>query len=270
VQKSLCTNVLSPLISRSLIYDNGASMKGKGIHFALNRAKVHLRRHYKDHGIDGYVLLVDFKGYFENILHAPIREIYTRLFGEDENLLNLAMSFVDAFGEKGLGLGSETSQINAIAYASKIDHFVKEVLLCKYYGRYMDDSYFICESKERAQYILSVLFDKYAALGITVNPKKTVITKLSRGFTFLKTRFTMSDTGRIIARPCRENITRQRRKLKKFKKFLDKGEMTISDIQKSYASWRGYIVYKNAHRTVQSMDRLYTRLFGTPPSKTLT
>ncbi len=266
VQRSICENALIPLLTRGLIHDNGASLKNKGIDFSLRRLKTHLSRHYRHHGKDGYVVLVDFKGYFDSILHEPINDINTRAFGGDAQLLRLAMSFVYAFGDKGLGLGSETSQIHAIAYPNSIDHYIKEVLRRKYYGRYMDDSYIICESKGQAQETLAALLLQYADKGITVNPKKTAIVKLSRGFTFLKTHFSLSDTGRIIARPCRESAARERRKLKKFRKFLDAGDMTIAEIHNSYMSWRGYISHKNARRTVYHMDALYKKLFGYPPT----
>jgi hypothetical protein len=265
VQKSLCTNALIPHLTRTLIHDNGASIKDKGIHFALDRLKKHLRQHFKEHGREGYVLLLDFKGYFENIQHEPIRDIYNRAFGDEQRLVEFAMLFVYAFGEAGLGLGSETSQINAVAYNSANDHFIKEVLRVKHYGRYMDDSYFICESKEHAERILSIMLGKYAEYGIKTSPKKTAIVKLSRGFPFLKTHFSLEETGRIVARPNRESIARQRRKLKKFKKFYDAGKMTLHEIRNSYMSWRGYIAYKNARQTVRNMDELYKRLFGLSP-----
>ena len=265
VQKSLCTNVLIPHLTRSLIYDNGASIKDKGIHFAINRCKHHLRNHFKKHGTEGYILLVDFKGYFDSIQHEPIRDIYNKTFGEEQPLVDFAMLFVSAFGESGLGLGSETSQINAIAYASAADHHAKQVLRLKNYGRYMDDSYFMCESKEQAHAVLASMLEKYAAMGIKTSPNKTAIVKLSRGFTFLKTQFSITDTGRVVTRPSRESAARQRRKLKKFKKFLDAGQMTMHDIRSSHMSWRGYIAHTNSRRTVQNVDGLYKRLFGISP-----
>lgn len=265
VQRSLCSNALVPLLTRSLIYDNGASITGKGIDFSLRRLKLHLRKHFKKHGNAGYAVLVDFKGYFDSIRHAPLYDIYNRVFGEDERLVSLAALFIDAFGERGLGLGSETSQINAIAYPNRIDHYIKEVLRCKYYGRYMDDSYIICETKQQAAAILDALLIKYAEKGITVNRKKTAIVKLSRGFSFLKTHISLTDTGRIICRPCRQSAVRQRRKLKKFKRFLDAGQMSMLDIRTSYMSWRGFIAHKNARRTIRTMDVLYQHLFGVWP-----
>ena len=267
VQKSICANALVPLLTRGLIHDNGASVARKGIDFALRRLKAHLSRHFRKHGREGYAVLIDFRGYFPNILHEPIRDLYERTFGEDERLLRLAMRFVTAFGEKGIGLGSETSQINAISYASHADHYAKEVLRRKGYGRYMDDSYILCESKERAKEALAAMLVKYAEKGIVANPKKTVIVKLSRGFTFLKTYFSITETGRIVCRPCRESATRQRRKLKKFKRFFDAGQMTLAEIRNGYVSWRGFASHKNARRTVANMDALYRKLLGVSPTQ---
>lgn len=265
VQKSLCNNALIPHLLPSLIHDNGASVKDKGIHFAIKRLKTHLRRHFQKHGLNGYVLLVDFRKYFDNILHEPMWEIYHNSFGSDKRLVDLSMDFICAFGEKGLGLGSETSQINAVRYSSANDHYAKEVLGCKYYGRYMDDSYFICESKEAAKSVLYEMLSRYEEMGIRVSPNKTAIVKLSRGFTFIKAHFMLTETGRVVVRPGSQSVTRQRRKLKKFKKFLDAGKMTMHEIRNSYMSWRGYIGQINSYRTICNMDKLYKNLFGCSP-----
>ena len=259
-QRSLCANALIPTLTRGLIYDNGASLKNKGITFALDRLSAHLQRHYRKHGNEGYVLLLDFSDYFGRIRHDVIKEILNQNF-KDKRLISLAMSFVYAFGEKGLGLGSETSQIFAVTYPSKIDHYIKEVLRIKGYARYMDDSYLIHKDKGYLKKCLEDLKGKFAEVGIVLNPKKTRIVKLSKGFTFLKTQYFLTDTGKVIRKACRESIVRQRRKLKKFKKFSDAGEMSFDHIYNSYMSWRGYIGHKDAHRTILSMDTLFKDLF---------
>jgi len=71
VQKCLSDEVLVPLLSRPLIHDNGASITGKGVHFALRRLVVHLSRFYRNNGRsnEGYALLVDFSRFFDNIRH---------------------------------------------------------------------------------------------------------------------------------------------------------------------------------------------------------
>ena len=260
IQKSLCNNVLYPVLTNGLIYDNSASQKGKGTLFAQQRLIYHLQEYYKKYGCEGYILNIDFKKYFDSIKHDSVKENLQKHF-KDEKLLNLTFSFVDAFGERGLGLGSETSQINAVAHINAIDHYIKETKRCKYYGRYMDDSYSISPSKEFLQELISDLEQKYVKYGIEVNKKKTQIRKISNGFTFLKTKFYLTKTGRIIKKPCRVSITRERRKLKKQARFFNEGILTIEELEQSYQSWRGSMKYRNARRTVHNMDILYNKLF---------
>lgn len=70
VQRSVCDNVLVPELSKYLTYDNGASMEGKGIHFARKRLSTHLHKFYRKHkSNEGYVLLIDFSKFFDNIVH---------------------------------------------------------------------------------------------------------------------------------------------------------------------------------------------------------
>lgn len=266
VQRSLCDNALVPILSRSLIYDNGASIKGKGIHFAMFRCRDHLREYYRKHGNNrGWVLQVDFKGYFDNIEHGPVREMLKKHF-DDPRLLNLAWSFVESFGEKSLGIGSQVSQILAVAYCSAVDHYAVEVLGLNLSARYNDDSYFIHESREYLQYCLGILVNKWEAMGIRINWKKTQIIPLRR-FTFLKVRFETTDRGKVIMRPCRKSVTKQRQKLKAFRRKLDAGEMELSDVRASYESWRGYNNHMNGHRSMVNMDKLYFDLFGLVPSE---
>ena len=62
-----------------LIYDNSASIKGKGIDFARKRLLVHLRKYYHQHGSnDGYILLIDFSKYYDNIQHEKLIEQFEK------------------------------------------------------------------------------------------------------------------------------------------------------------------------------------------------
>ena len=60
VQRCLCDYCLVPMLSRSFIYDNGASLRGKGYDFAVSRVTHFLAEHYRKHGREGYVLVFDF------------------------------------------------------------------------------------------------------------------------------------------------------------------------------------------------------------------
>lgn len=259
IQKSLCQNALIPLMTRSLIADNGASQKGKGTLYSIKRLEKHLRKHYRKHGNKGYILVIDFKKYFDNINHDKLKEVINGYI-DDKEILKLSDDFINAFGDKGLGLGSETSQINAVSYLNKIDHFIKEKLKINGYGKYMDDSYFIHPEKEYLVKLLEKLTKIYSEYGVKLNTKKTCIIPIKQGFTFLKTRFFITDTGRIIKKPCRESITRERRKLKKQAVLLSKGILTAKDIEISFASWLGSMKHRHARKTVYQMTKLYKKI----------
>ena len=259
VQKSICRNALIPVLTQNLIHDNGASQENKGTKFTMDRLKIHLQRHFRHHGRKGGILLIDLHDYFGSIDHEKLKDIYRKTF-TDKELLRLAFRFIDAF-DRGLGLGSEVSQISAIAYPDRIDHYIKEILRIKGYGRFMDDSYLIHEDTEYLKECLDIIREMYKELGIELNEDKTRICDLKHGFTFLKTKYFITDKGRIIMKPCRDAITRERRKLKKQARLVNEGTMTFEQVRTSYTSWRGSMQPRNAHRTVQSMDQLFNKLF---------
>lgn len=262
VHRAINDLVLVPVLRPKLIYDNAASLEDRGTRFALNRLKVHLWRYYRKHGSnEGYILVADLHSYFDSVQHKPIFEEYSRIFSYDPDIVNLTMDFIDAFGDQSLGLGSQVSQITAVFYPNRIDHFIKEQLKIEGYERYNDDFYLIHESKEYLQSCLDKIRGMYAELGIELNENKTKIVKLSEEFKFLKAKIHQTETGRVIMRPDHNNIVRERRKLKKLKKKLDKGEITFADVQQAYNSWKGHIEYFDSYRTMRSMDKLFNQLF---------
>lgn len=265
IRRSVCMNAMVPILSHDLIYDNGASLKSKGISFHISRCEEHLRRYWKEWGDnEGYVLIIDFRKFFDNIEHEPVYSVYDRHF-KDERLNMLCKSFVAATGSKGLYIGPEDSQITAVSFPNHIDHLIKDCWRCKAYSRYMDDSYIIMRDKGELIKRRDQLLQEFAKVGIIPNSKKTQIIKLSRGFTFLKTQFFLMPNGRIIKKPCRDSVIRERRKLKSFRRFSDVKEMTLDDVDHSYMSWRGSLKNKNAHSVLRQTDLLYSDLFTVKP-----
>lgn len=260
VQKSLTQNALVPAMTPTFVAGNSANIKGRGTDYAVKRLKGQLVGHYRKHGREGYVLLIDFSDYFARIGHAHVKDIIAAAL-DDDRVVGLAHSLIDAQGETGLGLGNEPNQVCAVAYPSVIDHYVEEMCGVEAYGRYMDDTYCIHESKDYLQVVRLLIERKCDELGIVINPKKTRIVKLTKGFTFLKKRFSYGPNGGIVVRPCRESITRERRKLKKLTKMHEAGAISYDQIERSYMSWRGSMKKLDAHRTVQSMDSLFAELF---------
>ena len=178
-----------------------------------------------------------------------------------ERVVALEHRLIDAQGDVGLGLGSEPNQICAVAHPNRIDHYVVEMLRPESCGRYMDDFYLIHESKDYLQVCLLLMERKCAELGIELNPRKTRVVKLTRGFTWLKKRIFYAEAGRIVVKPCCDSITRERRKLKKMARMVADGAMTPEQVEHSYQSWRGGMKRLDAHRSVRAMDALYRSLF---------
>lgn len=299
VQRAVCDYVLVPELSRYLIYDNGASVKDRGISHARNRMEAHLHKYFRENGSnDGYILQIDFRKFFDNIPHDKLLSKMREKIHDEEIMLfieQMVSSFkVDVsyltdeeyqhcmgvlynalehdqipkelltgekFMEKSVGIGSQISQIAGVFYPTQIDNYCKIVKSLKYYGRYMDDIYVIHRDKEYLKQLLSEIEEISNELGLFINTKKTHIVKLSHGFTWLKIKYTLTETGKVVKRLSRDSITRERRKLKKYRHLLDEGKMQYKDIENAYQSWRGNALHFDSYRTVKRMDALFNELF---------
>lgn len=265
-QKSVTKNVLIPNLMPYLIYDNYASLKLRGTHFARKRFEIMLHRYINKYGIDGYLLLGDFSKYFENVDHEILKQLIApRLAGEPVEVVEMVYYIIDhsSHSAQGLNLGGEPPQIMAVYYLGLIDTFVKVIKGVRFYGRYMDDFFVICRTKDEASALLAEIEQKAAELRLEINHKKTLIIKLEHGFTWLQTKYRIASTGKIKTSPTRSKITRERRRLKAFKRMLDAGRMTEAEIYNTYQSWRGALAtdYNSCSRTLKSMDALYDSLF---------
>ena len=277
VQRCLCDNVLVPVFSAAFIYDNAASLKKKGVDFAMDRFNCHLQRHFRKHGLRGGILVFDFSDYFAKAQHWPVRmELERRI--HDERTRALANECLDNFGPIGYGLGSQISQTAALMLPNRLDHFIKEQLQIKGYARYMDDGYLIHPSKAYLQKCLARMKEICDSLGIILNTKKTKIKRLADGFKFLQVRFKLLETGKVLRKMSYESIKKMQRKLKKFRRWNAEGrtviiggkeihkEFPLSDICKAYESWRGHMRHGNSFHAIQRMDSYFKRLFGFHPS----
>ena len=106
---------------------------------------------------------------------------------------------------------------------------------------------------------MKVVVDK---LGLKFNERKTVIRPIKKGFTFLKIKYNVSKTGKIIRRLCHSSIVRMRRKLKKLHGKYIRGEITVDAVYDSIQSWIAYARYASAYTSIKHMLELYCILFG--------
>lgn len=294
VKHSLCDEVLNPGIRKYLIYDNGASLKGKGISFTRKRLLTHLQKYYTSHGSnEGYILLIDFSKYYDNIRHDVLMREFRKYIHDDVALRLLEMTLDQAkvdvsymtdeeysrcmetlfnsieyedkvdkstltgtkYMRKHLNIGDQVAQVAGILYPTPIDNYVKIVRGVKYYGRYMDDCYVIGETKEQLRDLLSGIIEIANSIGITINPNKTRLVPLSSMWRFLQVQYSLTETGRIIKKINPKRLTCMRRKMKKLAPILSQ-----KDFEDLFNSWfdNHYKYMSKLQRS--NMQQLFTKL----------
>lgn len=251
VQKSLCENSLVPLLSRGLIYDNSATLKGKGTEFARLRFAKHLRRAWRRWGSAGYLVHYDFASYFASIdQRRAMGRLERKLMGlcrsdgevlAARRILWLARQFVYE-EERGLGLGNQTSQIIAVEYANPIDHMICEVLRLGLSGRYMDDGYAFCPDAESARVALGAIEAKANTLGLTLHSRKCGIEPAQHVHVFLKYRYQIdSRSGEVRLTPVADTLRRYRRRHLKLCRLVAEGKVGIDSLEQSETSFRSVV-----------------------------
>lgn len=277
VRHVLCDEVLLPEVQKKLIYDNCASIKGKGISRQRERFEVHLQKYYRKYGNEGYILFGDFTKFYDNIIHEIAKKELLELFDNDEYLDWLLTLIFDSFkvdvsymtdeeyskclyetfnkldyrqipkelltGEKwmakSVNIGDQLSQVIGIYYPHKIDNYVKCVRSQKFYGRYMDDWYIMSPNKEELQDLLANIRKIASEYGIHINDKKTHIVKISGTYKFLQVKYTLTESGKIIKRINPDRVTAMRRKIKKLASKVKTEEIPEEYLENMFRSWMG-------------------------------
>ena len=184
----------------------------------------------------------------------------TRKYIKDPDILWLVDLIVDSTENPGIPIGNQTSQWFAVMYLSGMDHFIKEKLGIRYYGRYMDDFYLIHEDKAYLQYCRGEIEQYVARLGLRMN-KKTNIFPLRNGIDFLGFHTYLTESGKILRKVRRSSKCNEQRKLKKQRGLLDREKISLSDIEQSYGSWRSHAEKGNCYHLIQKTDSLFQNLF---------
>lgn len=261
VQRCICDNCLVPLLSHKFIYDNTACQKGKGVHFTLDRIRNCLIKYYKAYGTKGYVFQFDFHHYFETIPHQQLIDSVDKVVN-DKKIMKLYAKLVNDFdGDIGIGLGSQISQISALFYPNKIDHAFSRNGKVFAYFRYMDDGLIISPYKEVLEEIRVFFVETCKELQIIPNEKKTAIFELSKGFTFLKHDFRLKENGVVIIKTNSNNLEKNKRKLRLFRRKLDDGVITWEEVKTRYKSTFGSLRAKHNYRIRKSYKNYFFKLF---------
>ena len=210
-----------------------------------------------------------FKTFEQDVSRFTDKEIEAMMAGKIDPMLNYGVDPALLTGEKmlrkGVDIGSQPSQNIGIVYPYRLDNYAKIVKAVKGYGRYTDDSYAIARTREELLELLDGLEKEAKEYGLIINRKKTRIVKLSSEFRHLQVCYSLTETGRVIRKISPKNITRERRKLKAYKRLLDSGRIDYATVENAFKSWLGSHWKYMSHDQVYNMSSLYYELFGRRP-----
>lgn len=242
---------INPQVEQVLIEDCYSCRKNKGTLYGIERAKKKMRSVTQNYAKEAYILKLDISGYFMNmnttILYNQIQKLQlvenTACSSFEKEVLHYLINEViftnpihqcQINGNKelwkfipntkslfhsphgcGLPIGNLTSQIFGNIYLNDFDHWVKTDLGIKYYGRYVDDMYFMHNDKDFLKQCILKVQEKMQTYGMLIHPKKIYLQHYTKGLEFL---------GRYI-KPYRSYISNRTKN--NFVKLIEKINKTI-------------------------------------------
>ena len=250
VHRWVVDNFLETYFVPTFINTSYACLKGRGMHKAcldVQKAMQHLERTWKDY----YILKMDVRKYFQNIDKGILYKTLVKKIQDTKLLWLLKEIIYSNEGDIGLAIGNYTSQMFANIYLNEIDQYVKHVIHCKYYFRYLDDSICMFKTKEEAKEVLEkikkFLWNK---LKLELN-EKTQIFKNKQGINFCgykinSYRLKIRDRGK----------RKLKKKIKELKYMIRTEKIDSKEARKYLCGHFGYIKYAN-------VNNLSNKLFET-------
>lgn len=249
VQHAICDNYLNKRLTKPLIKETSACLELRGTGYASDILKQHMFNYYKNNGTKFYVLKCDISKYFASIPHDNLYKLIDR-YVDDKNIVCLMHKFIDQL-PVGLALGLQQSQLLANLYLSSLDHFCKEFLLAKYYGRYMDDFYIISDNAGYLEYCLFEIESFVNSIGLQLNPKTAIF---KNKLEFIGFTYHIADGGKIVKLLNQKKKSSKRRHIKKMLNDVHSGRMSTWSLVEKYAGWRVHALRGNCYKLVAEWD----------------
>ena len=237
VHRWVVDNFLEPYFVPTFITTSYACLKERGMHKAcldVQNTMKHLERTWKEY----YILKMDVRKYFQNIDKDILYRILNRKILDNKLLWLLKEIIYSNEGKKGLAIGNYTSQMFANIYLNEVDQYVKNVLHCKYYFRYLDDSVATFKTKEEAKCALNKIQEFLKVnLKLELN-EKTQIFKSKQGINFCgykinPYRLKIRDRGK----------QKLKKKVKELKYMIRTNQINSKEAKKYLCGHFGYIKY---------------------------
>jgi len=201
-----------------------------------------------------FILKIDLRQYFPSLDHEILKREIRRVVADGEALwlidkvingsnpqmeTNWYFPGDDLFTpferRRGLPIGNLTSQFFANVYLNAFDHFVKEILRCRFYIRYVDDAVFLDDSPQYLQSLLPRLQNYLDDFRLKLYREKCQVRPVEFGQRFL---------GQIVFPRYRlldrANVRRFARRMRGFQDNYARQKISLPEIRQSFMSWLGH------------------------------
>ena len=202
---------------------------------------------------------MDVQQFFDSVDHNILKGLLHKRV-QDQRVLCIADCIIDSFGRQsdhqqsiGLPLGNVTSQLFANVYLHELDNFVKHTLRQKYYLRYCDDFIIVTHDKKQLTALIEPIRAFLTqALGLTLHPKKIILSNMHQGIDFL---------GYILFPHHRLLRTRTKRRMKrrlkqKYTAYLQH-KIDPKHMDQCLQSYLGILSHANTYKLTQSLKNAY-------------
>jgi len=252
VHHAIC-RVVEPIFEREFIHDTYACRRGKGTHRALNRASRWCRQFR-------YALKCDVVKFFPSIDHEVLMLLLSRKIKCRDTLELLRIVIAGSNPQeqvhhyfpgddlltplerrRGIPIGNLTSQFFGNVMLDPMDHFLKETKRCRGYVRYADDFLVFNDDKILLNDLLAELRAFLGRYRLQLHPRKCQVLRVRDGLPFLGWQL-FPDHRRLR----RGTGVRIQRGLKRLARAYSRGEVELSRVRASVASWIGFLRHGDA------------------------
>ena len=264
-------SLIEPVFERTFISDAYACRRGKGTHYGMKRMKKFLQAARSYHGKETpiYILQCDISKFFssiswdillaqiaKNITEPKMYSIITKIvtmhqaYQRDGRLCPLPPEVISIADRRGLPIGNLTSQLFANVYLNPLDHFVKETLKERWYGRYMDDFFIIHSDIDHLLHVRSIIRSYLANdLHLILHPRKSSINNVKNGVAFLGYRVFYDH---VLIRG--NTLQRYQRKLYRKRKLVATGKATKEELEWMERSFDGHLRYARTYHLKSTLQ----------------
>ena len=296
----LIINRINQTLENEFIDDSYSCRKGKGTDYGVRQCYEYLKEASNNFTEDCYVVKCDLKSFFmtinKSLLYKKLVDLIEYkydckderdfefmcwilkliIFNEPQNNCVRKQTWAhwdDLPKEKslffcdesnGLPIGNLTSQIFANFYLSEFDHVITDMIGIKYYGRYVDDFFFICKTIKEVHHVLERMNFVLSGLGATLHPKKLYIQHYTKGVKFI---------GAVI-KPNRIYVSNRTKgnfywKIKLFSDYIKykesiNEELTLHELEYIVSSINSYIGFMIHYKSFNIRKKILTSEMAKP------